>query len=164
MTNCSNNYGPKQHPEKLIPKLIYNLLNGKSLPIYGKGINSREWIYVKDHCEALFKVFQKGKVGEFYNIGSNTNLKNLEICKSLIKISKKLLSLDKEIKINFIKDRPGHDLRYALNSNKIKKKLKWKPKTNFKKGIRLTFEWYKNNQNYYKSLSKKDIVKRFGKI
>ena len=164
VTNCSNNYGPKQHPEKLIPKLIYNLLNGKPLPIYGKGINSREWIYVKDHCEALFKVFQKGKVGEFYNIGSNTNLKNLEICKSLIKISKKLLSLDKEIKINFIKDRPGHDLRYALNSNKIKKKLKWKPKTNFKKGIRLTFEWYKNNQNYYKLLSKKDIVKRFGKI
>ena len=164
VTNCSNNYGPKQHPEKLIPKLIYNLLNGKPLPIYGKGINSREWIYVKDHCEALFKVFQKGKVGEFYNIGSNKNLKNLEICKSLIKISKNLYSLDKKVKINFIKDRPGHDVRYALNSNKIKKKLQWKPKTNFKKGIRLTFEWYKNNQEYYKSLSKKDIVKRLGKI
>ena len=164
VTNCSNNYGPKQHPEKLIPKLIYNLLNGKPLPIYGKGINSREWIYVKDHCEALFKVFQKGKVGEFYNIGSNKNLKNLEICKSLIKISKNLYSLDKKVKINFIKDRPGHDVRYALNSNKIKKKLQWKPKTSFKKGIRLTFEWYKNNQEYYKSLSKKDIVKRLGKI
>ena len=164
VTNCSNNYGPKQHPEKLIPKLIYNLLNGKPLPIYGKGINSREWIYVKDHCEALFKVFQKGKVGEFYNIGSNKNLKNLEICKSLIKISKNLYSLDKKVKINFIKDRPGHDVRYALNSNKIKKKLQWKPKTSFKKGIRLTFEWYKNNQEYYKSLSKKDIIKRLGKI
>jgi len=164
VTNCSNNYGPKQHPEKLIPKLIYNLLNGKPLPIYGKGINSREWIYVKDHCEALFKVFQKGKVGEFYNIGSNKNLKNLEICKSLIKISKNLYSLNKKVQINFIKDRPGHDVRYALNSNKIKKKLQWKPKTNFKKGIRLTFEWYKNNQEYYKSLSKKDIVKRLGKI
>jgi len=164
VTNCSNNYGPKQHPEKLIPKLIYNLLNGKPLPIYGKGINSREWIYVKDHCEALFKVFQKGKVGEFYNIGSNKNLKNLEICKSLIKISKNLYSLDKKVKINFIKDRPGHDVRYALNSNKIKKKLQWKPKTNFKKGIRLTFEWYKNNQEYYKSLSKKDFIKRLGKI
>jgi dTDP-glucose 4,6-dehydratase len=164
VTNCSNNYGPKQHPEKLIPKLIYNLLNGKPLPIYGKGINSREWIYVKDHCEALFKVFQKGKVGEFYNIGSNKNLKNLEICKSLIKISKNLYSLDKKVKINFIKDRPGHDVRYALNSNKIKKKLQWKPKTSFKKGIRLTFEWYKNNQEYYKSLSKKDFIKRLGKI
>ena len=164
VTNCSNNYGPKQHPEKLIPKLIYNLLNGKPLPIYGKGINSREWIYVKDHCEALFKVFQKGKVGEFYNIGSNKNLKNLEICKSLIKISKNLYRLNKKVQINFIKDRPGHDVRYALNSNKIKKKLQWKPKTNFKKGIRLTFEWYKNNQEYYKSLSKKDIIKRLGKI
>ena len=164
VTNCSNNYGPKQHPEKLIPKLIYNLLNGKPLPIYGKGINSREWIYVKDHCEALFKVFQKGKVGEFYNIGSNKNLKNLEICKSLIKISKNLYPLNKKVQINFIKDRPGHDVRYALNSNKIKKKLQWKPKTNFKKGIRLTFEWYKNNQEYYKSLSKKDIIKRLGKI
>ena len=164
VTNCSNNYGPKQHPEKLIPKLIYNLLNGKPLPIYGKGINSREWIYVKDHCEALFKVFQKGKVGEFYNIGSNKNLKNLEICKSLIKISKNLYPLNKKVQINFIKDRPGHDVRYALNSNKIKKKLQWKPKTNFEKGIRLTFEWYKNNQEYYKSLSKKDIIKRLGKI
>ena len=164
VTNCSNNYGPKQHPEKLIPKLIYNLLNGKPLPIYGKGINSRECIYVKDHCEALFKVFQKGKVGEFYNIGSNKNLKNLEICKSLIKISKNLYPLNKKVQINFIKDRPGHDVRYALNSNKIKKKLQWKPKTNFKKGIRLTFEWYKNNQEYYKSLSKKDIIKRLGKI
>ena len=164
VTNCSNNYGPKQHPEKLIPRLIYNLLNDKPLPIYGAGINSREWIYVKDHCEALFKIFQKGKIGEFYNIGSNKNLKNLEICKILIKISQSLNLLNKKIKINFIKDRPGHDIRYALNSNKIKKKLKWKSRTSFKKGIRLTFEWYKNNQGYYKSLSKKDILKRLGKI
>ena len=85
VTNCSNNYGPKQHPEKLIPKLIYNILNNKPLPIYGKGINSREWIYVKDHCEALFKVFQKGVVGQFYNIGSNKNLNNLEVCRKLLK-------------------------------------------------------------------------------
>ena len=162
VTNCSNNYGPKQHPEKLIPKLIYNILNGKPLPIYGKGVNSREWIYVKDHCEALIKVFQKGKIGEFYNIGSNKNLNNLEVCKKLIKISKESISLRKKIEINFIKDRPGHDIRYALNSNKIIKKLKWKPKTSFQKGIKITFDWYKNNKEYYKSLSKNDIVNRLG--
>ncbi len=89
VTNCSNNYGPKQHPEKLIPKLIYNILNNKPLPIYGKGNNSREWIYVKDHCEALLKVFLKGKIGEFYNIGSNKNLNNLQVCSQLLTISKK---------------------------------------------------------------------------
>ena len=162
VTNCSNNYGPKQHPEKLIPKLIYNILNNKPLPIYGKGTNSREWIYVKDHCEALIKVFHKGIVGEFYNIGSNKNLNNLEVCKNLIKVSKDLYSLGKNVKINFVKDRPGHDVRYALNSNKIKEKLKWKPKTNFEKGIKLTFDWYNNNKKYYKSISKKDIIKRLG--
>jgi dTDP-glucose 4,6-dehydratase len=162
VTNCSNNYGPKQHPEKLIPKLIYNILNNKPLPIYGKGTNSREWIYVKDHCEALIKVFHKGIVGEFYNIGSNKNLNNLEVCKNLIKVSKDLYSQGKNVKINFVKDRPGHDVRYALNSNKIKEKLKWKPKTNFEKGIKLTFDWYNNNKKYYKSISKKDIIKRLG--
>jgi len=162
ITNCSNNYGPKQHPEKLIPKLIYNILNNKPLPIYGNGKNSREWIYVKDHCEALIKVFQKGRLGEFYNIGSNKNLNNLEVCQNLLNVSKKNIHLDKKVKINFIKDRPGHDVRYALNSNKIKKTLKWFPKTSFKKGIELTLNWYKNNRTYYKSLSKKDIVRRLG--
>ena len=162
VTNCSNNYGPKQHPEKLIPKLIYNILNNKPLPIYGDGTNSREWIYVKDHCEALIRVFLKGKIGEFYNIGSNKNLNNLEVCKSLIKVSKKLHLQGKNVKVNFVKDRPGHDIRYALNSNKIKNKLKWQPKTNFEKGIKLTFDWYNNNKNYYKSISKKDIINRLG--
>ena len=163
VTNCSNNYGPKQHPEKLIPKLIYNILNNKPLPIYGKGTNSREWIYVKDHCEALLKVFLKGKIGEFYNIGSNKNLNNLQVTKELIKVSKKSIKLGKKIKIQFIKDRPGHDLRYALNSNKIKNRLGWYPKTKFRQGIELTFNWYFKNNDYYKSLSKKDIIKRLGK-
>ena len=163
VTNCSNNYGPKQHPEKLIPKLIYNILNNKPLPIYGKGKNSREWIYVKDHCEALVKVYQKGKIGEFYNIGSNKNLNNLEVCKKLITESRKIINLGKKVKITFVKDRPGHDIRYALNSNKIKKNLRWYPKTSFKKGIKLTFNWYNNNKSYYKSLSKKDIISRLGK-
>ena len=162
VTNCSNNYGPKQHPEKLIPKLIYNILNNKALPIYGKGKNSREWIYVKDHCEALLKVYQKGKIGEFYNIGSNKNLNNIQICKTLLKISKKMNVSKKSVKIKFVKDRPGHDFRYALNSNKIKKELKWKPKTSFEKGILDTFNWYLDNKNYYTSLSKKDITKRLG--
>ena len=164
VTNCSNNYGPKQHPEKLIPKLIYNILNNKPLPIYGKGTNSREWIYVEDHCDALIKVYNKGKIGEFYNIGSNKNLNNLEVTKNLLNISKKLISLGKNVKINFVKDRPGHDVRYALNSDKIKKKLGWYPKTNFKDGLRKTFEWYFKNKNYYNSLKKKDITKRLGKI
>ncbi len=163
VTNCSNNYGPKQHPEKLIPKLIYNIMNNRPLPIYGKGTNCREWIYVKDHCEALIKVFEKGKIGEFYNIGSNKNLNNLQVTKELLKNSKKIISLGKKVKINFIKDRPGHDVRYALNSNKIKKKLKWRPKTNFSKGIQLTINWYFENKSYYKSLQKKDITNRLGK-
>ena len=164
ITNCSNNYGPKQHPEKLIPKLIYNILNNKPLPIYGKGKNSREWIYVKDHCEALFKVFKSGKIGEFYNIGSNKNLNNLQVSKELITVSKNIFKLGKKVKILFVKDRPGHDIRYALNSNKIKKELKWSAKTNFKKGIKLTFEWYFKNKPYYRSLIKKDITERLGKL
>jgi len=163
VTNCSNNFGPKQHPEKLIPKLIYNILNNKPLPIYGKGTNSREWIYVKDHCEALIKVFLKGKIGQFYNIGSNKNLNNLEVTKNLLNTSKKLINLGNKVKIKFIKDRPGHDIRYALNSNKIKKELGWYPKTNFSKGIKLTLDWYFENKSYYISLSKKDILNRLGK-
>jgi len=163
VTNCSNNYGPKQHPEKLIPKLIYNIMNNKPLPIYGKGQNSREWIYVKDHCEALIKVFLRGKIGEFYNIGSNKNLTNLQVTNELLNSSKKIIKLGKKVKINFVKDRPGHDIRYALNSNKIRNKLGWYPKTNFKRGIKLTLQWYFENKSYYKSLSKKDITNRLGK-
>ena len=162
VTNCSNNYGPKQHPEKLIPKLIYNIITNKKLPIYGKGLNSREWIYVKDHCEALIKVFEKGKIGNFYNIGSNKNVINLDISKKLIKIAKSKIKLGKNVKIEFVKDRPGHDVRYALNSSKIIKELKWKPKTNFSSGLKQTLEWYLNNLDYFKTLNKKDIVNRVG--
>ena len=111
----------------------------------------------------VLKVYLKGKIGEFYNIGSNKNLNNLEVCSSLLSTSKKLIKLSKKVKILFVNDRPGHDVRYALNSNKIKKELKWHPKTSFKKGIEITFQWYKNNRSYYKSISKKDIVNRLGK-
>ena len=161
ITNCSNNYGPKQHPEKLIPKMIYNIMKNKDLPIYGKGTNSREWIYVEDHCEALLDVFKKGKIGNFYNIGSNEDLNNLNVCKKLLKIGKKI-DINNKSKVKLVKDRPGHDNRYALDSNKIKKELKWKKKTNFSEGIKKTFIWYLNNLEYFKSIKKKDIITRLG--
>tara|TARA_Y100000389_G_scaffold122268_1_gene119634 strand:+ start:674 stop:1699 length:1026 start_codon:yes stop_codon:yes gene_type:complete len=161
VTNCSNNYGPKQHPEKLIPKMIYNIMKNKDLPIYGKGTNSREWIYVEDHCEALLDVFKKGKIGNFYNIGSNEDLNNLKVCKKLLKIGKKI-DINNKSKVKLVKDRPGHDNRYALDSNKIKKELKWKKNTNFSEGIKKTFVWYLNNLEYFKSIKKKDIITRLG--
>ena len=162
VTNCSNNYGPRQHPEKLIPKLIYNILNNKNLPIYGKGKNSREWIYVDDHCLALVKIFEKGKVGEFYNIGSNINLNNLKICKILIQTARRKIKIGKNVKIKFIKDRPGHDIRYALNSYKLIKSLKWRTKIKIAKGILNTFDWYFNNSGYYSTIKKTHITKRLG--
>ncbi len=161
ITNCSNNYGPKQHPEKLIPKIIYNIINNKDLPIYGDGKNSREWIYVKDHCEALLQVFKKGKIGQFYNIGSNENIDNLAICSKLFNSFKKI-DFESNSKIKFVKDRPGHDRRYALNSNKIINQIKWKSKTNINVGLYKTVKWYIKNQQYFKTFKKIDILKRFG--
>ncbi len=162
ITNCSNNYGPKQHPEKLIPKIIYNIINNIDIPIYGDGKNSREWIYVKDHCIALLNILKKGKIGKFYNIGSNENINNKNICKKIFKVFKKF-KIKSKSKIKFINDRPGHDRRYALNSNKIINELKWKRKTNIDKGLNLTVKWYLENKPYFKALKKSDIVKRFGK-
>ena len=162
ITNCSNNFGPRQHPEKLIPKLIHNIISNKTLPIYGKGLNSREWIYVKDHCEALIKIFKRGKLSNIYNIGSNTNLNNLMIVKKLLSSTKNKIKTGKKVKIKFVKDRPGHDLRYAINSNKIKKEIRWKPKININKGLEKTLDWYLDNQKYYSSLKKKDITRRLG--
>ena len=162
VTNCSNNFGPRQHPEKLIPKLIYNILNNKKLPIYGKGKNSREWIFVDDHCEALIKVYESGKIGEFYNVGSNYNIDNLTVVKKLISVAKKKINLGKNVKIHFVKDRPGHDMRYAIDSKKIKKNLKWKTKINFMTGLEKTFEWYHKNQKYFSKINKDDILQRLG--
>ena len=161
ITNCSNNYGPKQHPEKLIPKIIYNLINNIDIPIYGDGKNSREWIYVKDHCEALLEVFKHGKIGEFYNIGSNENINNLNITSKLLKIFKDKM-INTKSKIVFINDRPGHDRRYALNSNKLVKELNWKKKIKIEEGLKKTVNWYIENVTYFKSLKKTDIIKRFG--
>ena len=163
VTNCSNNYGPKQYPEKLIPKLIYNILNNLPLPLYGNGKNSREWLHVSDHCNALHQVATKGKPGEFYNIGSGVNFSNLKITNLLIKIAKKYVSLGKNVGIRFIKDRPGHDVRYALNSSKIKKEIKWNSKIKIEKGLEETFKWYLNNKKYFTKIKNNQITKRLGK-
>ena len=163
ISNCCNNYGPNQFPEKLIPKLIYNIITNKSLPIYGKGKNYREWIHVNDHCEALLKIFNKGKIGESYNVGSNQNIRNLYIAKKLLKILKNnSQKIGKNVKIKFVKDRPGHDFRYALNSKKMRKELQWKSKIRLDEGLKNTFFWYLNNINFFSSVSKKLYDKRLG--
>ncbi len=163
ISNCCNNYGPNQFPEKLIPKLIYNIIKNKPLPIYGKGKNSREWIHVHDHCEALLKIFQKGKIGESYNVGSNKNMENNDIAKKLIKILiKKSIKLGKNVKIKYVVDRPGHDVRYALDSRKIYNELNWKSKINLSYGLKSTFDWYLNNIDFFKSVSKNLYDKRLG--
>ncbi len=163
ISNCSNNYGPRQFPEKLIPKMIYNILKNKPLPIYSKGKNSREWIYVDDHCEALLKLYFKGKKGEKYNIGSGINCSNITLTKKILSVFiKKKLKIGNKVKIQFVKDRPGHDFRYALNSQKIKKKIGWKPKIKLYDGILKTVNWYINNQNFFSKISKKLFIKRLG--
>jgi len=154
ITNCCNNFGPNQYPEKLIPTIIYNILNKKPIPIYGKGNNIREWIYVKDHCYALIKIAEKGVIGENYNIGSGIVLNNIHIAKKIISSFKKI-NYNKNIKskIFFVEDRPGHDLRYCLDSSKIKNKLQWECNSNFDQRICETISWYieKFQNNYFKN-------------
>ena len=163
ISNCCNNYGPNQFPEKLIPKLIYNIINNKPLPIYGKGKNSREWIHVIDHCEALLKIFFNGEIGESYNVGTNQNINNSDLAKKLLKIAKnKSLIINKKVKMIFVKDRPGHDFRYALNSNKILKKLRWKAKISLHEGLSQTLNWYINNKSFFNSASKELHINRLG--
>tara|TARA_B100000767_G_scaffold253433_1_gene258027 strand:- start:8261 stop:9286 length:1026 start_codon:yes stop_codon:yes gene_type:complete len=163
ISNCCNNYGPYQFPEKLIPKIITNIFNNKELPIYGNGRNSREWINVNDHCEALFTLYLKGKNGESYNVGTGINLSNIDLVKNILKICKSMkIKIGNKTKINFVKDRPGHDFRYALDNKKIFKKLKWKAKINFKKGLKDTIIWYLNNKSFLNKISKKNYEKRLG--
>ena len=163
ISNCCNNYGPNQFPEKLIPKLIYNIIKNKPLPIYGRGKNSREWIHVQDHCEALLKIFLKGRIGESYNVGSNQNIQNIDMAKKLLQILKNnSILVGNKVKITFVKDRPGHDFRYALDSKKIHRKLKWKSRINLKEGLANTFQWYLNNMGFFTSVSKKLYDKRLG--
>ena len=149
ISNCCNNYGPYQFPEKLIPKMISNIFNKKKLPIYAKGQNSREWIHVDDHCEALFMLYLKGKSGESYNVGTGINLKNIDLVKKILKICNiKKIKVDRKTKIIFVKDRPGHDFRYALDSKKIFKDIKWKSKIDIEKGLSRTVEWYLYNKKF----------------
>ena len=158
VTRCSNNYGPYQFPEKLIPLIISNCLNGKKIPVYGDGLNIRDWIYVEDHCSAIDAVMQKGEIGEIYNIGGNNEKTNIEILKTIISIlSEKIPESDiSESLISFVEDRKGHDRRYAIDSSKIQKELGWKPAVSFEEGILKTVEWYLNNQEWLKSILNED--------
>ena len=155
ITNCSNNYGPYQFPEKLIPLMIINSLNDLKLPIYGKGENIRDWLYVTDHCDAIWCVLNDGTTGETYNIGGNNEIKNLNIVRTICDILDELLPKENESYselITFVKDRPGHDFRYAIDSKKIKNELGWLPKESFESGIRKTIEWYLDNKIWWKSI------------
>ncbi len=157
ITNCSNNYGPCQFPEKLIPLMIINCIDWKQLPVYGNGENIRDWLFVKDHCTALETVFSKGKMGETYNIGGSNEVKNIDIVKTICDIMDELKPSNngsyREL-ISFVSDRPGHDKRYAVDSTKIQKTLKWEPKESFQSGIRKTIKWYLNNEDYWRKIQK----------
>lgn len=150
ISNCSNNYGPYQFPEKLIPLMILNGLEGKSLPVYGDGLNVRDWLYVKDHCDAVWTIMKKGKTGETYNIGGNTEMENIAIVEMICDILDEMEQIsDKHSRrelITFVKDRPGHDRRYAIDFTKLQQELSWKPETSFKTGIRQTIQWYLDNR------------------
>jgi len=141
LTNCSNNYGPRQNVEKLIPKTITNILQGNKIPVYGKGENIRDWIYVEDHCEAIYEVFNRGKVGEKYNIGGECEVKNIDLIKKLLE----LLGGSEDL-IEYVNDRPGHDLRYSIDNAKIRKELGWVPKYTLEQGLEKTIDWYKNDR------------------
>jgi len=152
ITNCSNNYGPYQFPEKLIPLIILNATEGKPLPIYGKGDNIRDWLYVEDHVKALTIVVERGKVGETYNIGGNNEKTNLDVVKSVCLLLDELLPDSKfrphESLIHFVEDRPGHDKRYAIDASKISNKLNWQPAETFESGLRKTVQWYLDNRKW----------------
>ena len=149
ISNCSNNYGINQHPEKLIPKTILNAYLDESIPVYGNGKQIRDWIFVEDHCSAIESIIQKGVYGETYLIGENGEKRNIDVIRTILKTMKKPDSL-----IKFVEDRPGHDVRYSIDSRKIQKELKWKPKFSFEKGIKITIEHYlKNKERYLKKMS-----------
>jgi len=153
ITRCTNNYGPYQFPEKLIPKTIIRASMNLKIPIYGTGKNVRDWLYVLDHCKAIDLVMQKGEKGEIYNISSGEEKTNLEVVTEILRIMGKNESL-----IEFVENRPGHDLRYSLDSSKIREELGWKPKRSFEEGIRETVRWYLQNEWWWKSLANKNIL------
>jgi dTDP-glucose 4,6-dehydratase len=140
VTRCSNNYGPYQHPEKLIPLMILHALSDRSLPVYGDGLNVRDWIHVEDHCAAVFDVLMEGRAGEVYNVGADTERKNLEVIRSILSH----LGKGEEL-IRFVPDRPGHDRRYAIDSSKLRSEIGWKPLYDFETGLQQTIDWYRRN-------------------
>ncbi len=155
ISNCSNNYGPYQFPEKLIPLTILNAIQGKKIPIYGNGLQVRDWLHVEDHCSALLDIISKGKTGETYNVGGNNQITNIDVVKKICKVLDSLV-IDKPTGsksfrdlINFVKDRPGHDLIYGIDPQKINKELNWSPKIKFEEGIKDTIIWYLNNKDHY---------------
>lgn len=167
ITNCSNNYGPYQFPEKLIPVVILNAIAGRDIPIYGKGENVRDWLYVVDHCEALLTVVSSGKIGETYNIGGNNEMTNLDlvklICKHLDELSPREDGRSYAEQIVFVQDRPGHDLRYAIDAGKIKRELHWEPQQNHSSGFRKTIEWYLENKAWWEQILSGDYrLERLG--
>lgn len=159
ISNCSNNFGPYQFPEKLIPLAITNIIEGKKVPIYGDGLYVRDWLYVKDHCRAIDLIINKGKIGETYFIGGQTrDISNLEVVKKILRLMKKT-----EKWINFIKDRPGHDRKYAIDWSKIKKELSWKPKYDFDTALKTTINWYQKNQDWWKKIKSGEYQKYYQK-
>jgi len=159
ITRCSNNYGPYQFPEKLIPLLISNALEGKEIPVYGDGMHVRDWIYVEDHCRALDTVLHHGKEGEVYNIGGRSERPNLEVVKTILDRLGKPHSL-----IRFVKDRPGHDRRYAMDFSKIESDLGWKPSLSFEEGIRQTVEWYQTHQDWWRKIKTGEYLKYYERM
>lgn len=163
ITNCSNNYGPRQFPEKLIPLMTLNALAGKSLPIYGTGENIRDWLHVEDHCDAISEVLTKGRIGQTYNIGGRAERNNLfivnKICEILDELKPRSDGKSYKEQITFVKDRLGHDLRYAINCSKIEKELGWKPKHNFEEGLKETIKWYLDNEGWVKNILSGDYQK-----
>ncbi len=164
MTNCSNNYGPYQFPEKLIPLMINNIILKKSLPIYGEGLNIRDWLYVEDHAAAIDLVFHKGKLGESYNIGGKNEWKNIDLVRLLCRLMDEKLgrsSGENEKLITFVKDRAGHDMRYAIDSSKIEKELNWFPSLNFEEGLSKTIDWYLENETWLQRVTSGEYAKYY---
>jgi dTDP-glucose 4,6-dehydratase len=159
-TNCSNNYGPRQFPEKLIPLLIVNALAGKPLPVYGDGLNVRDWLYVGDHCAAIREALARGRVGETYNVGGNAEMTNLDVVRAVCRVLGELRpGRDYAALIAFVKDRPGHDRRYAIDAGKIRRELGWTPRQTFDSGIRRAVEWYLDNAAWLQAVTSRDYRK-----
>src|SRR5215831_6055068 len=159
-TNCSNNYGPRQFPEKLIPLMIHNAIAGKGLPVYGDGGNIRDWLYVGDHCAAIRAVLERGRLGETYNVGGNAEKNNLEVVRTLCRILAKLKpGRDYEALITFVKDRPGHDRRYAIDAAKIRSELGWMPRESFESGLERTVRWYLDNSAWLAAVTSGEYLK-----